>query len=75
MEHMEYGRNAAYVILDQAGKVVADNNRKGFDEAAKQQLSAHTRACTGDSAEPKAATGKLAEVYGKWRVSAKCRDL
>lgn len=38
MEHMEYGRNAAYVILDEAGTVVEDNNKKGFDEAAKQKI-------------------------------------
>ena len=27
MEHMEYGRNAAYVILDAEGKIVAEDNR------------------------------------------------
>lgn len=38
MEHMEYGRNAAYVILDAEGKIVAEDNRNGFDENAKQQI-------------------------------------
>lgn len=37
MEHMEYGRNAAYVILDAEGKIVAEDNRNGFDENAKQR--------------------------------------
>lgn len=35
---MEYGRNAAYVILDAEGKIVAEDNRNGFDENAKQQI-------------------------------------
>lgn len=38
MEHMEYGRNAAYVILDAEGKIVVEDNRNGFDENAKQQI-------------------------------------
>lgn len=38
MEHMEYGRNAAYVILDAEGKIVMEDNRNGFDENTKQQI-------------------------------------
>ena len=47
MEHMEYGRNAAYVILDAEGKIVAEDNRNGFDErkAADQRVSAPAKAC------------------------------
>ncbi|CUX33183.1 YodL domain-containing protein [Clostridium sp. C105KSO13] len=38
MEHESYGADAAYVVLDADGKVVADDNRNGFDDYTKQQL-------------------------------------
>lgn len=41
MEHESYGADAAYVVLDRDGKVVADDNRNGFDIYTKQQIKAY----------------------------------
>lgn len=41
MEHESYGADAAYVVLDAEGKVVADDNRNGFDDYTKQQIKAY----------------------------------
>lgn len=38
MEHSTYGTNAAWVVVDEAGKVVADNVLHGFDQTVKQQI-------------------------------------
>lgn len=47
MEHNTYGQNAARVILDDSGAVVADDNRGDFDETAIQQIRAFLRKKTG----------------------------
>lgn len=38
MEHMEYGRSAAGVVLDENGKVVVDQVCHEFDETVKKQI-------------------------------------
>lgn len=38
MEHTVYGAQAANVVLDSEGKLVADNVFHGFDETVKQQI-------------------------------------
>lgn len=38
MEHQEYHRQVACVILDSYGKLVADTCKNGFDEEAKQKI-------------------------------------
>lgn len=38
MEHTVYGAEAANVVLDSEGNLVADNVFRGFDEAVKQQI-------------------------------------
>lgn len=38
MEHKTYGKEAANVVLDEAGKVVVDQVYNGFDETVKKQI-------------------------------------
>ena len=38
MEHQEYHRQAAYVILDSYGKMIMEECQNGFDEETKQKL-------------------------------------
>ena len=38
MEHMEYGRSASGVVLNEKGKVVVDQVCHGFDETVKKQI-------------------------------------
>lgn len=38
MEHETYGKEAAWVVVDLDGKLVADNVRNGFDQEVKKKL-------------------------------------
>lgn len=38
MEHTTYGSDAAWVVLDEDGKLVVDNVYNGFDEAVQKQI-------------------------------------
>ena len=38
MEHEEYGADGTYVVLDAAGKLVADSVYNGFDQLVRQQI-------------------------------------
>lgn len=38
MEHETYGKEAAWVVVDQNGKLVADNVRDGFDREVRKKL-------------------------------------
>ena len=38
MEHQEYHRQVAYIILDNYGKMIMEECRNGFDEETKQKL-------------------------------------
>lgn len=38
MEHETYGKEAAWVVVDEAGKLVMDNVRNGFDQDVKKKL-------------------------------------
>lgn len=38
MEHEQYGKDVAYVVLDQKGKVIVDGTYNGFDDNAKQKI-------------------------------------
>ncbi len=38
MEHETYGKEAAWVVVDGAGKLVVDNVRNGFDQEVKKKL-------------------------------------
>lgn len=38
MEHETYGKEAAWVVVDQAGKLAVDNVRNGFDPEVKKKL-------------------------------------
>lgn len=39
MEHEQYGKDVAYVVLDPKGKVIVDGTYNGFDDNAKQKIS------------------------------------
>ncbi len=38
MEHEAYGKDAAWVVLDEDGKLIVDNVYQGFDQAVLQQI-------------------------------------
>lgn len=38
MEHETYGKEAAWVVVDKAGKLAVDNVRNGFDQEVKKKL-------------------------------------
>ena len=38
MEHETYGKEAAWVVVDEAGKLAVDNVRNGFDQEVKKKL-------------------------------------
>lgn len=38
MEHETYGKEAAWVVVDGAGKLAVDNVRNGFDQEVKKRL-------------------------------------
>ncbi len=38
MEHETYGKEAAWVVVDGAGKLAVDNVRNGFDQEVKKKL-------------------------------------
>lgn len=40
MEHEQYGKDVAYVVLDQKGNVLVDSTYNGFDDAVKQKILA-----------------------------------
>ena len=43
MEHTTYGSDAAWVVLDEDGKLVVDNVYNGFDEAVQKQIKEYLR--------------------------------
>ena len=38
MEHEQYGKDVAYVVLDQKGNVLVDSTYNGFDDIVKQKI-------------------------------------
>ena len=38
MEHETYGKEVAWVVLDEEGKIIVDHTYQGFDQAALQQI-------------------------------------
>ena len=38
MEHEQYGKDVAYVVLDQKGNVLVDSTYNGFDDVVKQKI-------------------------------------
>ena len=38
MEHDQYGKDVAYVVLDQKGNVLVDSTYNGFDDVVKQKI-------------------------------------
>lgn len=38
MEHETYGRDAAWTVADEDGKLIVDNVQEGFNEAVLQQI-------------------------------------
>ena len=38
MEHEQYGKDVAYVVLDQKGNVIVDSTYNGFDDVVKQKI-------------------------------------
>ena len=38
MEHETYGKEVAWVILDEEGKIIVDHTYRGFDQTALQQI-------------------------------------
>ena len=38
MEHEQYGKDVAYVVLDQNGNVLVDGTYNGFDDVVKQKI-------------------------------------
>ena len=38
MEHEQYGKDVAYVVLDQKGNVLVDGTYNGFDDVVKQKI-------------------------------------
>ena len=43
MEHETYGKEAAWVVVDGAGRLAADNVRNGFDREVRGKLEAYLR--------------------------------
>ena len=44
MEHEAYGKEAAWVVVDGAGKLAVDNVRNGFDKEVKEKLEEYLHA-------------------------------
>lgn len=38
MEHEQYGREASWIVVDEAGKLVVDNAYHGFDQTVQQEI-------------------------------------
>ena len=53
MEHTAYGAQAANVVLDSDGSLVADNVFHGFDETVKQQIREYLHLQTEEPSEVK----------------------
>ena len=43
MEHETYGKEAAWVVVDGAGKLAVDNVRNGFDKEVREKLEEYLR--------------------------------
>ena len=41
MEHETYGKEVAWVVLDEEGKIIVDHTYQGFDQTALQQIKAY----------------------------------
>ena len=50
MEHETYGKEAAWVVVDQIGRLLVDNVRNGFDEQVKGKLEEYLRLPQTDGA-------------------------
>ena len=51
MEHEQHGKDVAYVVLDQNGKVLVDGTYNGFDDEVKQKIRDYLHPPTQDSPE------------------------
>ena len=47
LEHEQYGKRAAWIVVDEQGKVVADHVRNGFDQAVRQQMEDYVKISQG----------------------------
>lgn len=50
MEHETYGKDAAWVIVDQTGRLVVDDVRNGFDQQVKRKLEEYLYPVRSDEA-------------------------
>ena len=64
MEHTVYGAQAANVVLDSEGKLVADNVFHGFDETVKQQIREYLHPPTKEP-EPEKSKKPMMENWQK----------
>ncbi len=62
MEHTTYGKNAAWVVIDEMGKLIVDQVMTGFDEAVKEQIISYLH-----PQETQKKSGK--PILGNWQKS------
>ena len=43
MEHEQYGKEASWIVVDKAGKPVADNVCQGFDQTVQKSIREYLR--------------------------------
>lgn len=52
MEHETYGKEAAWVVVDGAGKLAVDNVRNGFDQEVKKKLEEYLHPIQAEEERP-----------------------
>ena len=52
MEHATYGKDAAWVVVDGAGKLAVDHVRNGFDQEVKAKLEEYLHPSQGEEDSP-----------------------
>ena len=52
MEHATYGKDAAWVVVDGAGKLAVDRGRNGFDQEVKAKLEEYLHPSQGEEDSP-----------------------
>ena len=81
MEHERYGKEAAWVVADEHGKLVADGIREGFDQSVRKQIEDYVaqnqRTKEGKVSASKVKAGKNVlkkATQGRASVLAKLRE-
>ncbi len=66
MEHETYGTKAAYVVLDEAGKVVVEDNQNGFDGPTRERIKEYLHPGRGTQGEPAEAPKETLQNWQKY---------